>query len=93
MKRKFLRTLVFVLTAFAAVSVLVCTDEFKEFEVGYIQGEMLKTSAEGLTARPDRQVVYPTLAAVSGRSQYPHGSAALTKSSALVCLSTCVLLC
>ena len=82
-----------VVTAFVLVSAFVCTDSFREFEAGYIQGEMLKASSENASARPDRKVLYPVLDAVFGRSRFSRGSAAMLKSPALVSLSTCVLLC
>jgi len=93
MKKSFLRTMVLVLAAFAAVSVFVCSDGFRELEAGYIQGEMLKASSESVPDRPDPQVVYPVPVAVSGRSQNSPGFAAFTKSLTLTCLSACVLRC
>jgi len=93
MKKEFLRTMVLVLAAFAAVSVFVCSDAFREFEDGYIQGAMLKAPSEGVPDRPDLQVVYPSQVATSGQSQNSAGSAAFTKLFALTCLSACVLRC
>ena len=93
MKRKFLRTLVLVVAAFAALSVFVCADSLNEFEGGYIQGEMLKESSQSLTVPANRQTTGLAMAAVSGQRRYPPNSAAVKKSLALVCLSTCVLLC
>ena len=93
MKRKFLRTLVLVLTALTAVSVFVCTDGFREYEAGYIQGEMLKASTENVTARPDLHVYYPALVAASGQNRYSSSSATAMKPLALVSLSTCILRC
>jgi hypothetical protein len=93
MKLKFLRTLVLALAAFVAVSVFATTDDFKELEAGYIQGEMLKASAEGLTPSFVRELVRLAPLASSGRRKYPHTTLVATKSPALICLSTCVLLC
>jgi hypothetical protein len=93
MKTKFLQTLVLVLTALVAVSAFVCADGSREYEVDYFQAEMLKESPESLTARPAPQALYHLPVADSGRSHHSRGSGAVTKSTALVCLSTCVLLC
>ena len=93
MKKELLRTMVLVLAAFAAVSVFVCSDAFREFEAGYIQGAMMKAPAEGVPDRPDRQVVYTSQVATSGQSQESAASAAFTKPFALTCLSACVLRC
>lgn len=80
------------MAALAAVSVFVCADGFGEFEAGYVQGEMLKESAESLISRPDQQATYVSPVASSRQARHSRGSE-LTKSPALVCLSTCVLLC
>ena len=93
MNIKMLRAFVLVLTAFVAVSLFVCFDDLNEFEGGYIQGEMLKESSESLTVPANRQTIGIAMAAISAQRRYPPGSAAVTKSPALVCLSTCVLLC
>jgi hypothetical protein len=90
---RFLRVLMLVVAVFAAASAFVCTDGFREYEVGYVQGEMLKASSDSFTARPDRKAVYPVLVVIPGRSRFSSGSVVLLKSPALVCLSTCVLLC
>jgi hypothetical protein len=92
MKRKFLRTLVLVLTAFAAVSLVVCADGFREYDDVYVQGEMLKASAENLDGRRHDQMLYPAPVALA-KNRYARGFATGTKSFALVSLSTCVLLC
>jgi len=92
MREKILGTLVLVLTAFAAVSLVVCADDFREYDAVYVQGEMLKQSAENLDGHRHHQVFYPAPVA-SAKSGYSFGSATGTKSFALVSLSTCVLLC
>ena len=92
MKIKFLRTIVSVLTAFAAVSLFVCTDGVREYDAVYIQGEMLKQSAENIEPQRHQQMPYPAPLATAN-NRYSRDSAAAAKSFALVSLSTCVLLC
>lgn len=92
MKRKFLRTLILVLTAFAAVSLVLCTDSFREYDAVYVQGEMLKESAQNFDGHRHRQMPYPA-PVTSVKHRYSPGSRTDTKPFALVSLSTCVLLC
>ena len=93
MKRKFLRTFVLLVTAFAAVTFVVCSDSLQEFGVEFSQGQMQKASAETLTTRTDRQIANPLQVAASGHPVRLPDAAAKTKSYPLVCLATCVLLC
>ena len=94
MKLNFMRTLVLALTAFAAVSLVVCNDGFREYDAVYIQGEMLKESAEHLYGQRQRHQQLPYGEPVtSAKNKRSPGSAPATKSVALVSLSTCVLLC
>jgi hypothetical protein len=92
MRRKFLRTLLLVFAAFAAVSLVVCNDGFREYDDVYVQGEMLKKSAENLSGHRHQQLPYPP-PVTSAKNRCSPGSAPATKSVALVSLSTCVLLC
>ncbi len=93
MEIKFLRTLVLVLTAFAAVSLVVCIDGFRESDAVYLQGgEMLKESAESLDRHQHQRMPYPAPVASAMNRDSP-GFAPATKPFALVALSTCVLLC
>ena len=92
MKRKILRTLVLVLTAFAAVSMVVCTDGFREYDAVFVQGEVLKQSAENLDAHRHHRMPHPAPVA-SAKRRYSPGSRTDAKPFALVSLSTCVLLC
>lgn len=89
---KFPRTLVLVLAAFAAVFLFVCTDGVREYDAVYVQGEMLKQAAENVESHRHPQMPYPAPLATA-KNRYSPGSAAATKSFALVSLSTCVLLC
>lgn len=91
MNLKMLRALVLVLTAFVAVSMFVCFDDLREYEAAYVQGEMLKESAEHLAGHRRQQLSYAAPAS-SARRKYAPGSPA-AKPFALVSLSTCVLLC
>ena len=59
MKLNFMRTLVLALTAFAAVSLVVCNDGFREYDAVYIQGEMLKESAKHLHGQRQRHQQLP----------------------------------
>ena len=93
MRRKFLRTLVVVLTAFAAMFLVVSHDDLREFESAYIQREVLKESADSLLAQSDRKAVYFPRFAASGKSRFIARSAPITPSPILSAFSTCVLLC
>jgi hypothetical protein len=91
MNLRILRALVLVLTAFVAVSMFVCFDDLREYEAAYVQGEMLKESADHLAGHRHQQLSYRAPAS-SAKRKYSPGSPA-TKPFALVSLSTCVLLC
>ena len=91
MNIRMLRALVLVLTAFVAVSLFVCFDDLREYEAAYVQGEMLKESADHLVGHRRQRLSYGAPAS-SAKKKYPSGSPA-AKPFALVSLSTCVLLC
>jgi hypothetical protein len=93
MKSKFLRTLVVVLAAFAAMFLAMNHDDFREFDTAYIQREVLKESAGSLLAQSDREAVYVPCFASSSKSRYVETSAPITPSPTLSAFSTCVLLC
>jgi hypothetical protein len=92
MKRKFLRTLVLVVAAFAAMSLFVCADDFREYDAVYSQSEMLKESAQDLNGHRYQQLSFAARVAPN-KNGYSRGSATAAKPFALVCLSTRVLLC
>ena len=58
MNLRMLRALVLVLTAFVAVSMFVCFDDLREYEAAYVQGEMLKESADHLAGHRRQQLSY-----------------------------------
>ena len=58
MRTKFLRTLVVVFAAFAAMFLPIHHDDLREFDAAYIQREVLRESTESLLAESDRQAVY-----------------------------------
>jgi hypothetical protein len=91
MNIKMLQALVLVLTALVAVALFVCFDDLREYEAVYVQGEMLKESADHLAGHQHQQLSYGAPAS-SARKKYSPGSPA-AKPFALVSLSTCVLLC
>lgn len=92
MRRKFMRALLLVFATFAAVSLVVCNDGFREYDAVYVQGEMLKESAENLYGHRHQQLPHPA-PLTSAKNRCSRGSWPATKSVALVSLSTCVLLC
>ena len=92
MKRKFLRTLLLVLAAFAAMSLFVCADDLREYDAVYLQSEMLKESAQDLNRHRYQQLSFAPRVAPN-KNGYSRGSATAAKPFALVCLSTSVLLC
>jgi hypothetical protein len=92
MRRKFLRTLVMLFAAFAPMFVVVSQDELKEFDVAYIQREVLKESAESLATQRNQQTVYFSPGVAIIRSRYSP-SAAITPSRAFSAFSTCILRC
>jgi len=93
MRRKFLRTLVVVLAALAAMFMAIKHDDLREFDAAYIQREVLRESRESLLAESDRQAVYVPQFASFGKSRYIARSAPITPSPKLSAFSTCVLLC
>ena len=87
-----MRTLLLLLAAFAAVSLVVGNDGFREYDAVYLQDEVLKESAQNLDGHRHRQLPYPAPVTSAKNKRVPN-SAPATKSVALVSLSTCVLLC
>jgi hypothetical protein len=92
MRIKLLRTSIVALAAFAALLMSVGYDEFREFDAAYIQQEMLKESAESITAHRDRQAVYFSRSAISERLYSPE-SGPVAPSPTLSALSSCILRC
>ena len=74
MNIRMLRALVLVLTAFVAVSLFVCFDDLREYEAAYVQGEMLKESADHLAGHRRQQLSYGAPAS-SAKKKYSPGSA------------------
>jgi len=93
MRRKLLRTLVVVLAACAAMFLAVSSDDLREFDAAYVQREMLKESAEGLTAHREQQAVHFSRFAAESESGYSPSSAPITPSPTLLAFSTCILRC
>jgi hypothetical protein len=93
MRSRFLLTLVVILTTFGAVLLSVSFDDLSESDAAYIQG-MLKESPEGLSGHRDLLAMpLPLVAGAPNKSRYATGSATTAPSPALVCPSSCVLLC
>jgi len=93
MKTKLLRTLVVVLAALAAIFLAFNHDDLREFDIAYIQREVLKESEESLLARSDGQAVYFPRFAATGKKRSIARSAPITPSPMLSAFSTCALLC
>jgi hypothetical protein len=93
MRGKFLRTLVVVLAAFAAMFLAMNHDDLREFDTAYIQREGLKESTGSLLAQSDREAAYFPRIASSSKSRYVERSAPVTPSPTLSAFSTCVLRC
>jgi hypothetical protein len=93
MRRKFLRSLVVVFAAFAAMFMAIHQDDLREFDTAYVQREVLRESRESLLAQSDRQAVYFPQFASSGKGGHIARSVPITPSPTLSAFSTCVLLC
>jgi hypothetical protein len=93
MRRKFLRTLVVVVAACAAMFLSVSPDDLREFDAAYVQRETLKESAESLATHRDQQAVYFSRFAAESESGYSPSSAPITPSPTLSAFSTCILRC
>ena len=93
MRTKFLRTLVVVLAAFAAMFMVFNHDDLTEFDAAYIQREVLKESADNLLPQSERQAVYFRRFAATGKIRSIARPAPITPSPMLSAFSTCVLLC
>lgn len=93
MRRKFLRTLVVVLAACAAMLLSVSPDDLREFDAAYLQREMLKESEESLAAHRDQQAVYFSRFSAESESGYSPSSAPINPSPTLSAFSTCILRC
>ena len=90
MKTGFLRTLIVVLAAFAALSFSVGHDDLREFDAAYIQREVLHESEVGRSARRD---LADKLSYAGSRTVSSLTSAAVVPSQVLSALSTCILRC
>ena len=94
MRTRSLHTLIVALAALAAVFMVVSPDDLREYESAYVRQEVLRESAESIATHRDPHVVVgSTQFGSSSQHRRAPRAAAMTASLALVCLSTCVLLC
>lgn len=93
MKRASLHTLVVMLVALAAVFVMASPEDLREYESAYVRQEGLKESAESIAAHRDPQAVDSGRFGDSIKNRCSLHVPAMMAPLALVCLSTCVLLC